>query len=285
MNQSPIAKRLLKRSTLYSALTIILIITIFPILWVAITSIKPPAYTFAIPPKWIFTPTMDSYKQLFMNGFAALGVDMWLNLSNSLIIAVVSTVLTIIISCYAAYGLSRFKFPGREAMALMIIATRMLPPVGTMIPFFLLINSLGLLDTKTALILAYTALNIPFATWMLRGFFDEVPKELDEAAMVDGCTRNKMLWQILTPLIAPGMAATCVFSFLLSWNDFALALILTSRNSKTLPLIVTSFITDEGIFWGPMSAAATVVLIPPIVLMLLTQKHLAKGLTLGAVKG
>ncbi len=285
MNQSQITKRVLKRSTLYCTLTIVLVAMIFPILWVVLTSIKPSIYTFAIPPQWIFTPTLESYKQLFLSGFAALGVDMWLNLQNSVIIAVVSTIITIIVSCYAAYGLSRFRFPGREAMALMIIATRMLPPVGTMIPFFLLINSLGLLDTKTALIMAYTALNIPFATWMLRGFFDEVPKELDEAAMVDGCNRNKMLWRILAPLIAPGMAATCVFSFLLSWNDFALALMLASRNSKTLPLIVTSFITDEGIFWGPMSAAATVVLVPPIVLMLFSQRHLAKGLTMGAVKG
>lgn len=278
-------KKLWGRSTLYILLTIVTIVSIFPILWVMLTSIKPPMDTFVIPPKWIFTPTLESYKQLFFDGFAALGVNIWLNLSNSLIIAVVSTVLTIIVSCYAAYGLSRFKFPGREAMALVIIATRMLPPVGTMIPFFLLINSLNLLDTKTALILAYTGLNIPFATWMLRGFFDEVPMELDEAAMVDGCNRNKMLWRILVPLIAPGLAATAVFSFLLSWNDFALALVLTSRNSKTLPLIVTSFITDEGIFWGPMSAAATVVLVPPIILMLLTQKHIAKGLTMGAVKG
>jgi multiple sugar transport system permease protein len=275
----------LKRFALYLILSVTLVFAVFPIIWVVLTSIKMPTDTFIIPPKWFFIPTFVNYQQLFSNGFAAMGVDIWLNLSNSLIIGVISTMATLVISSYAAYGLSRFNFPGRDLMGLAIIATRMLPPVGTMIPFFLLINSLNLLDTKAALILAYTALNIPFATWMLRGFFDEVPKELDEAAMMDGCTRNKMLWRIMMPLIAPGLAATCVFSFLLSWNDFALAIVLASRNSKTLPLIVTSFITDEGIFWGPMSAAATVVLIPPIVLMLLTQKYIAKGLTMGAVKG
>ncbi|QQO10626.1 carbohydrate ABC transporter permease [Breznakiella homolactica] len=285
MKAPSLIPRFVKRSILYCTLILVLTAAIFPIVWVVLTSIKPPAYTFAIPPKWVFTPTFESYRQLFLDGFAALGVDIWLNMSNSIIIGVTSTAATVVISCYAAYGLSRFRFPGRNAMGLLIIATRMLPPVGTMIPFFLLINSLGLLDTRTALILAYTGLNIPFATWMLRGFFDEVPKELDEAAMVDGCNRNRMLWQIILPLIAPGLAATAVFSFLLSWNDFALALVLTSRNAKTLPLIVTSFITDEGISWGPMSAAATVVLIPPIILMLLTQKHIAKGLTMGAVKG
>jgi multiple sugar transport system permease protein len=275
----------LKRALIYTALIITFVIAVFPIVWVVLTSIKEPVDCFAIPPKWFFRPTLESYQQLFKDGFASMGIFLWKNMANSLIIAISSTLLTMFVSCNAAYGLSRFNFPGKKIIAIGIIATRMLPPVATMIPFFLLIHSLNLLDTKLALIMVYTALNIPLTTWMLRGFFDEVPKELDEAAMVDGCTRVKLLWGILTPLIAPGLVATSVFSFLLCWNEFSLALVLAIRESKTLPLIVTAFITDEGIFWGPMSAAATVVLLPPVIFMLLSHNKMGKGLTMGAVKG
>lgn len=275
----------IKKALIYGLLTAFLIFAVFPIVWVILTSIKEPADCFVIPPKWVFKPTLESYRMLFINGFASMGIDMWKNFSNSLIIAVSSTLLTMFVSCSAAYGLSRFSFPGKKVIAVGIIGTRMLPPIATMIPFFLLIHSLNLLDTKLALIMAYTALNIPLTTWMLRGFFDEVPKELDEAAMVDGCSRKKILWGILVPLIMPGLVATSVFSFLLCWNEFSLALVLAIRNSKTLPLIVTSFITDEGIFWGPMSAAATIILLPPAFFVVLTHKKMGKGLTMGAVKG
>lgn len=275
----------IKKAFIYGMLTAFLIFAVFPIVWVILTSIKEPADCFVIPPKWFFKPTLESYRQLFLNGFASMGIDMWKNFVNSTIIAISSTLLTMVVSCSAAYGLSRFSFPGKKLIAIGIIGTRMLPPVATMIPFFLLIHSLNLLDTKLALIMVYTALNIPLTTWMLRGFFDEVPKELDEAAMVDGCSRKKILWGILVPLIMPGLVATSVFSFLLCWNEFSLALVLAIRNSKTLPLIVTSFITDEGIFWGPMSAAATIILLPPAFFVLLTHKKMGKGLTMGAVKG
>lgn len=275
----------IKKALIYGLLTAFLIFAVFPIVWVILTSIKEPADCFVIPPKWVFKPTLESYRMLFINGFASMGIDMWKNFSNSLIIAVSSTLLTMFVSCSAAYGLSRFSFPGKKVIAVGIIGTRMLPPIATMIPFFLLIHSLNLLDTKLALIMVYTALNIPLTTWMLRGFFDEVPKELDEAAMVDGCSRKKILWGILVPLIMPGLVATSVFSFLLCWNEFSLALVLAIRNSKTLPLIVTSFITDEGIFWGPMSAAATIILLPPAFFVVLTHKKMGKGLTMGAVKG
>lgn len=272
-------------ATIWFTLVVVMLLMMFPVLWVILTSLKPGRMTFAIPPVWIFRPTLQNYRFLFFDSRFALGVDIVGSMTNSFIVASTSTAVTIGASMYAAYALSRFRFPGKRLMAVVIIATRMLPPIGTIIPFFLLIHSMGILDTRISLIIAYTALNLPLATWMLRGFIDEVPLELDDAAIVDGCGRGRTLWTIIAPLTAPGLVATAVFAYVLSWNDFALALVLTLRRAKTLPLLVTAFITEEGVFWGPMSAAAIIVFIPPIILFLLTYKHLAKGLTLGAVKG
>lgn len=273
------------KTSIWLLLFAAMLLFVFPVFWVFFTSIKPPQITFSIPPVWVFPPTLDNYRFLFFESRIAIGVNIIGSMYNSVIVASLSTVLTIATSMYAAYALSRFRFRGKRLIAVMIIATRMLPPIGTIIPFFLLVHSLRLLDTRFALIVAYTALNIPLATWMLRGFIDEVPNELDDAAIVDGCARGRLLWTIIAPLTAPGMVATAVFAFVLSWNDFALALTLTIRRARTLPLLVTAFITEEGVFWGPMSAAAVVVFLPPILLFLLTYRHLAKGLTLGAVKG
>lgn len=269
---------------IYTVLIIGALISVFPLAWTFLTSIKPPIQTFALPPVLLFAPTLESYEMLFF-GQHAMAFDIRLLARNSLIVALIATLLTIASSCLAAYSLSRFYFRGRKVIAFAIIATRMLPPIATVVPLFLLMNRLGLMDTHLALIMAYTAINIPFAVWMLRGFMDEIPIDLEDAAMVDGSSRMRALVQIVFPLIVPGLVATGVFTFLLAWNDFALALILTSRNAKTLPLIVTSFITEEGILWGPMSAAATLILLPPVLFVIFAQRHLAKGLTMGAVKG
>jgi multiple sugar transport system permease protein len=233
----------------------------------------------------IFHPTLESYEMLFVSGHHAMAFDMKRLFFNSTVVAVVTSIMTLTTSCLAAYSLSRFRFAGRKFLAFLIIATRMLPPIATTVPIFLLMNSLKLVDSHFALIASYTAINIPFAVWMLRGFMDEIPTDLEEAAMIDGCSRLQALVRVTLPLVAPGVAATAVFAFLLAWNDFALALILTNKEAKTLPLIVVSFITEEGILWGPMAAAATLILLPPVVFVVLAQRHLARGLTLGAVKG
>ena len=266
-------------------LFLIMLLIIFPVLWVLLTSIKPWQAVFTIPPTWSFTPTTESYHYLFYDSRFALGVNLSLNMRNSLISALCSMLIANFCAIYAAYGLSRYVFRGKKAINGFIIATRLLPPIGTIIPFFLLINSLSLIDSLWGLILAYTSLNIPLATWMLHGFLDEIPVELDEAAIIDGCGTHRAIWQIVTPLCAPGLVSTAVQSFVLAWNDFALANVLTKRQARTLPLVVSSFMTDEGVYWGPLSAAAIIVFIPPIILFLLTYKHLAKGLTAGAVKG
>ena len=269
----------------YIVLIIAVLLTIAPVVWIITTSFKPSLLTFSIPPRLLFKPTMESYRMLLLEGHHAFGVNIWRDAKNSLIIAITTTFMCIILGVLAAYGFSRFKFAGKRALGFFILATRMLPPIGTTIPMFLLMLKLGLLDTRTGLSMAHLALNIPFAVWMLRGFMDEIPSDLDEAAMIDGCTRIGAVFRVILPLIAPGVVATAVFSFLLSWNDFALALVLTGRNARTLPLIVMSFMTEEGIYWGPMAAAATLIIIPPIIFIIFAQKWIARGLTLGAVKG
>ena len=268
---------------LYFVLVVGAAITIFPVVWTFLNSIKPASLTFTIPPRLLFTPTIDSYKALFTGGYEAVAI--WPYMKNSLIVSIISTFLTLGVSILAAYSLSRFNFKGKAILTLGIVATRMLPPVGTIIPMYILMSKLGLLDTHLSLILAYTALNIPLAVMMLRGFLDEIPSELEEAATIDGCSRLHALAVILVPLILPGVVATSIFSFLLSWNEFAIAIMLTSRKALTLPLIAMQFRAEEGIAWGPMSAASTLALIFPIVFVLLTQRHMVRGLVAGAVKG
>ncbi|NPV54888.1 MAG: carbohydrate ABC transporter permease [Firmicutes bacterium] len=278
-------QRISRSVVIYAILCIASVLSIAPILWTVLTSFKPPIKAFTIPPAFIFRPTLESYKMLFFQGHIALGVDIFHNGRNSIIIALCSTAITIIVAVLGSYALSRFRFKGKRLIAFIIIAVRMLPPIGTIVPMFLLMNKLRLLDTQLSLILAYTALNIPFTTWMLRGFIDELPFELEEAAMIDGCSRVQSLIRVIFPLLGPGLVATSFFSFLLSWNDFALALTLTNRQAITLPMLVMSFITEEGVNWGPMSAAITLIIIPPILFVALCNRWIAKGLTMGAVKG
>jgi len=269
----------------YLALIGAAFVSIFPVLWIMLMSVKLPRDAVALPPVFVFQPTLDSYRSLFISGWQASTINIMGYLKNSTIIAFVSTAISVVAAMFAAYSLSRFRYRGRNLIGFLIIATRMLPPIATIVPMFLLMHTLNLIDTHLGLIMAYTAVNVPFAVWMLRGFIDEVPLELEDAARIDGCSRLGSLWRVVLPLIAPGMAAASVYAFLLAWNDFALALILTSRQAKTLPLMVMAFFTSEGVEWGPMAAAVTVALLPPILFVILMQKHLAKGLTMGAVKG
>jgi multiple sugar transport system permease protein len=274
---------------IYGLLGIGLIVAVIPIAWTILTSLKPGRQTFALPPVFLFMPTLESYLALFGRradlGYRAVDINFWFYMKNSLVAAVGSTLLTLGVSSLAAYGLSRFYFRGKRLITFAIVSTRMLPPIGAVVPLFLVMHEVNLLDTHIGLILVYTAFNIPLAVWMLRGFMDELPKELDEAALIDGCSRFGVAARIIMPLIGPGLGATAVFSFLLCWNDFAIAFVLTSRAATTLPVIVLSFIVEEGVMWGQMSAAVTCAMLPAVVLLVLAQRHMVKGLTMGAVKG
>ncbi|MBI3107325.1 MAG: carbohydrate ABC transporter permease [Candidatus Rokubacteria bacterium] len=256
---------------------------LFPIVWIVLTSLKPPIDTFAVPPVFLFRPTIESYAQLFGGGRQLSELGLFLR--NSLVIAGLSTVWTVVAASLSAYSLARLRFRGRGLLGFLIIATRMLPPIATAIPTFLLLNRLGLLDTHLGLIAVYSAINIPFAVWMLRGYMDDIPIELEEAAAIDGCTRLASLARIVLPLVAPGLAATTVYTFLLAWNEFALALFLTARHAATMPIFILNFVTDDGVQWGPMSAAATVMMALPVLFVLVARRYVVRGLLTGALKG
>jgi multiple sugar transport system permease protein len=283
------SRRSLAKLGVYALLTTGLIVAVIPVAWTVLTSLKPGPQTFALPPVFAFMPTLESYLALFGRrgdlGYRVADINFWFYMKNSMVAALGSTLLTLILSSLAAYGLSRFYFRGKRFITFAILSTRMLPPIGAVVPLFLVMHQMNLLDTHIGLILVYTAFNIPLAVWMLRGFMDELPKELDEAALIDGCSRLGVATRIIMPLIGPGLGATAVFSFLLCWNDFAIAFVLTSRAATTLPVIVLSFIVEEGVMWGQMTAAVTCAMLPAVVLLVLAQRHMVKGLTLGAVKG
>lgn len=275
----------LKPIAIYTVLSIAVIVSIMPVLWIVLLSFKTPLETLELPPKLFFKPTLESYRMLFSGGGSTNVVNLNLFLKNSFIVATVSTVITMVFALFSAYSLSRFKFRGKNLIGVVILATRMLPPLASAIPLFIIFQRAGLYDTHVGLIIAYIAINIPFAIWMVRGFIDDVPVEIEEAAHMDGCSRLGMLWRIIIPVTTPGIAAAAAYTFILAWNDFALALMLTSGNVKTMPLMVLSFLTAEGIEYGPMTAASTLALLPPIVFVIFAQKYLARGLTMGAVKG
>jgi len=258
---------------------------LFPILWMILTAFKPGREAFRIPPSLIFRPSLSNFVELFGARFEG-GRILPVFLPNSIIVSITATVAVMVLALFASYALARFDFKGKNVLGVFVVASRMLPPIGSIVPLFFMMRNLGILDTKLALVLVYTALNLPLAIWILWGFVQGIPKEIEECATIDGCSRIGALFRIILPLTAPGLVAASIFTFIFSWNDFQMALFLTRANSKTLPLLALSFQTiEEGVVWGPMSAGGTLIMIPMIVFVLIAQKYLVKGLVLGGVKG
>jgi len=256
---------------------------LLPVYWMMTISLKQEVDQFSVPPKWLFFhPTLAHYRDAFIE--RSFGQY----LMTSAIVAVVSTICAIILGTLAAYSLARFRLPHKLNMrlALWILSTRMFPPIVTAVPLFLLMSDLRLLDTTVSLVIVYTAFNLPFVVWMMRGFFQEIPRELEEAARVDGDSRLGALRRVILPLVAPGLAATAVFCLIISWNEFLFALTLTQTDAAmTLPVGIAGRVTQYEIEWGVMSAAGVVAMIPILIFALAVQRYLVRGLSLGAVKG
>ncbi len=275
-----------------------MLFAVFPVVWSYLNSFKPPEQIFELPPNVIFTPTLHNYAVIFglevgaeaegvAQTQAATGAASQLPkyFMNSLIISVGTTVLSLAIGCLAAYSLARFRFAAKRYMLLAILFVRMVPTVVLAIPIYTLWRALGLIDTHQGLILAYLSFNLPFVIWMMRGFFVDIPVEIEEAALIDGCSRLNALIRVILPLAAPGIATTSVFALLLGWNEFLFAVLLTADKAKTLTQAILNYVTDRAILWGNLYAAASIVLLPVLLFSLVVQKHLARGLTGGAVKG
>ncbi|MDI3547551.1 MAG: multiple sugar transport system permease protein [Halanaerobiales bacterium] len=264
-------------------LYILLIIVIFPVIWMVLTSIKTSWQAQQLPPVWFFKPTLKNYISLFSNTSSSSNFKQLL--INSTIVSLISTALSVVFGALAAYSLSRFKMKHRKDVAFFILSTRMFPPAATLIPVFLMMVKLNLIDTYAALIIPYTAFNLSFVVWMLKGFFDEIPNSLEEAAMVDGCSHLTAFTRVIFPLVAPGLAATAIISLMFSWNEFMYALVLTRRYAVTVPVVANQFVTMYGVQWGELTAAATIMTAPVLVFAIIVRNHMIKGLTFGSVKG
>jgi multiple sugar transport system permease protein len=264
----------------YVILAIVVLYTVTPFLWMIFTSLKSDKEAVAIPPTlWPKEPTLEAYIQILIWG----NFPIWF--LNSSIIALGTALLSTLIGSFAAYGFSRFSFLGRATLIGIILASQMLPGVLLVGPYFKMLTTVGLYNTYLGLIIAFTAITLPFSTWMLKGFTDTVPEELDDAALIDGCTPLGAYFRVVMPLIAPGMVATVIFAFLLVWGDLLWVLVLTSgEEMTTITLGLTRLVTQFRIIWPQLMAGAVVGALPPLILYLLLQNYLVEGLTAGAVK-
>jgi multiple sugar transport system permease protein len=255
-------------------------VTLVPVYWMVNTSLKAQVEVFTTPPTfWPENPTLDNYVNLFtrrhLGGYVV----------NSILIVGTAVLLSLVIGSLAGYSLARFGSRLQQNLDFWVLAPRMIPPVALVVPLFLILQQLGLINKKLGLILVYAAFNLPFVAWMMRSFFQEIPADLEEAAMVDGAGRLRSFWDIVLPLAAPGLAATAIFSLIITYNEFFFALILTSTPAAaTLPVGTAALIGKTQTLYGEMAAAGLVAAVPLVIFALLVQRHLVRGLTMGAVK-
>ena len=263
-----------------------MLIICLPGFWIVLSSLRPPVEIMAKPPVWIPNElSLDAYRTMF-SGIGKGGIPIWDYFRNSLIISITSTVIALVIGMSGGYAFARFRFAGKSATFLGLMLTRSVPGIALSLPLFIVYSRIGIIDTHFGLILAYVALNVPFTIWLIDGFFRQVPKDLAEAAQIDGCTRWQAFWQVEFPLAGPGIASAAIFAFLTCWNEFALASQLTrSVSAKTLPVGLLDYTAEFTIDWRGMCALAVVMIIPALTLTYIVQKHLVGGLTSGAVKG
>jgi multiple sugar transport system permease protein len=256
-----------------------IVIGVVPYLWMFLTSFKSRVDALADTPHWVFSPTLEPYHEVFLRkDYLPL---VW----NSVIIAVGSTILSLVLGVPAAYAFARLSFKRKEDLFFFFLTTRMAPAISVVVPMFVLFNHLGLVDTRSAVIFAHSTFNLSLVVWMMRGFFADIPAEIDEAAMLDGHTRAGAFVRVILPLAAPGVAATAVLCFILSWNEFLYAFILAAFESRTLTVGIPGLVTPHGTLWGQVAAVAVVATLPILLFTALVQKHLVRGLTFGAVKG
>jgi multiple sugar transport system permease protein len=301
------------RAKLFAGMIVILyaLITIIPLVWIVATSFKTPPDSIAYPPKVVFSPSLEGYVNLFTtrtrqtpeymaslppptawydklvrsrNMVIAGASNVVQRFTNSIIIAFGSTFLAVFLGVLAAYGFSRFKVPLKDDLLFFILSTRMMPPIAVAIPIYLMYREVGLTDSKIGMILLYTAVNVSLAVWLLKGFIDEIPREYEEAAMIDGYSRLHAFIKVVLPQATTGIAATAIFCLIFAWNEYAFAVLLTSGEAQTMPPFIPFIIGEGGQDWPAVAAGTTLFLIPICVFTILLRKHLLRGITFGAVR-
>lgn len=262
-------------------LAIFMVVMLFPVVWMLETALKDTRDIYAVPAKVVsFTPTLDHFKNVFSSDS-----PVFQGFINSIIVAGFSTLIATALGVPAAWAYSRFQIKAKKDQLFFILSTRFMPPVVVVIPVFLMFRDLNLLDTLPGLILVYSAFNLPFTIWMMKGFIDEVPAEYEEAAMLDGFSRFEAFWRVTMPLLIPGIAATAVFALIFSWNEFVFSIFLiTDPDTRTAPSAIAGLIGGTTIDWGLVAASAMTFAVPVLVFAFLVRKHLVAGVTLGAVR-
>jgi multiple sugar transport system permease protein len=274
------SRQLLVHTLLHVALFVYAAWAAFPIVWVLLTSFKTNAEALAVPPQIIFKPTFANYAEVFttVNQFPSV-------VANSIVVAVAGTATIIALALPAAYGLSRLIPWGRNAVSFGIISARTFPTIGLAIPLFILMQNARLLDTRAAVIIANVAYSLPFGIWMIFGYLESIPIELEEAALLDGCSRLGALVRVVVPQLLPGLGATAILTSIVAWREYLFPLILTTREARTLPIVAGSFITNVGTNWGGLCAYAVMTILPIAIFCAITGKLLVRGFVAGAVKG
>ncbi|MFC2077102.1 carbohydrate ABC transporter permease [candidate division KSB1 bacterium] len=262
-----------------AGLTVYFLFALFPILWILLMSLKNAMDVIAVPPKFIFSPTIENYRSIIV------GHDFPQYFLNTLIIASIAVTLSVILGTFAAYSLARFSFRFKENIAFTFLSFRFAPELMVILPLYIIFQKFHLIDSYIGLALAYQLITLPFLIWVLRGFFEEIPTEIEQAARVDGYSWWGVFRRISLPLVKPGIAAVIILSFIFAWNNFIFALILGSESTQPITLGILGFIGYERILWGQMAAATIICVIPELILAFIVQKYIIRGLTFGAVKG
>lgn len=258
---------------------ILIILMLFPIYWIITTATKPVSEAFALPPKFIYIPEAESFLNVINRS------NFLSSYLNTLIVAAITVTLVLIFGITSGYSLARNKTRSSKAMGMWIMLARMIPPIGFVIPFYTLFRRIGLNDNYLAISLVYMTIVLPFTTWLMIGFIKGVPVEIEKAAMIDGCSRIQTLIHVVIPCSKPGIATCAIFAFMLSWNEFFYAMIMTGRNTKVVSVALQGFITTTGTEWSKLCAAAVLVVLPILIFTAFAQKSLVRGIMSGAVKG
>jgi multiple sugar transport system permease protein len=259
---------------------LLLAVWAFPVLWALLTSFKSERDVLAYPPVWRFAPTLDNYREVLFGTSSILP-----NLYSSLIVSLGTTLLTMLFAVPAAYALARLNYPAKRASGFYVLATQMLPPMGLIIPYYLVLQKIGGLDTYSGLTAIYLSFSLPFAIWLMVSYFEDIPFEMEEAALLDRAGRLRTLWYVILPQVRGGIAVTTIFVFLNAWNEFLFAVVLGGNKVRPVTVAMFNFISVEQTQWARLAAGAMLAMAPVILIGLFAQRHIVKGLTVGAVKG
>ena len=265
---------------LISLASILLLIWVFPLLWAILVSMKSEVEVLAYPPNLIFDPIAQNYKDALFGDISIVP-----SLITSAIVSISTTILTIVLAVPAAYAFARLRLPAKKSLGFYTLATQMVPPVGLVIPYFLILNRFSMLDTYQGMVIVYLTFSLPFAIWLLVSYMEDIPLEMEEAAFLDKASRLQTLWHIIIPQVRGGISVTIIFVFLNAWNEFLFAVQLGGNTVRPVTVAMYNFVSVEQTLWAKLSAAALIAMLPVVIIGIVAQKQIVKGLTVGAVKG